>query len=65
MATATPTAATVIAIGSGWYQVRTDSGAIRRVVSADRWSLGSRVLILSGSIIGPAGQARFVPVFEV
>lgn len=60
-----PKAATVTGSGAGWYQVQTDSGQSQRVVSPERWPVGTRVLILSGSIIGLAGPAKAVQVFEV
>lgn len=58
-------AATVTICGVGWYQVKTANGGSQRVVSGDTWAVGARVLILAGSIIGPAALPKDVHVFEV
>jgi len=60
-----PIAATVIETGNGWCQVRTDGGAILRVVATDSWPNKARVLILSGAIIGKASPLKNIPTFQV
>ena len=63
--TTSPLAATVTAIGSGWYTVRDDAGRSLRADSAEAWRIGDRVAVLAGRILGPAGPARSTRTYEV
>jgi hypothetical protein len=59
------TPATIIAIDFNGYRVRDDAGRIMRVTSTASWSIGLRVMVLGGQIIGQAGSAPKAKIYSV
>lgn len=50
-------AGTVVAQFGSLHRVRIDNGPLQRIDSATQYPPGSRVLVLGGAILGPAGPA--------